>query len=113
MIRGALLAASLVALATPAHAGPAQIVHTSVPSKGGPARNLTVILPAGYDARSARRYPVLYLLDGQNLVSHPIHIGGWRAAEGLAHAMQPNAGHDELAWAAFFPRGLAQLFPAR
>ncbi len=30
-------------------------------------RNVTVWLPAGYDADPARRYPVLYMHDGQNL----------------------------------------------
>ena len=46
-------------------------------------RRLTVILPPGYDPRSSRRYPTLYMLDGQNLLSHEHHPGGWRAAEAL------------------------------
>lgn len=31
------------------------------------ARDVVVWLPPGYDAESARRYPVLYMFDGQNL----------------------------------------------
>ena len=30
-------------------------------------RDITVFLPPGYDDRSERRFPVLYLHDGQNL----------------------------------------------
>jgi predicted alpha/beta superfamily hydrolase len=33
----------------------------------GNARDITIYLPAGYDERPDRRYPVLYLGDGQNL----------------------------------------------
>lgn len=33
----------------------------------GPSRDVLVYLPPGYDADESRRYPVLYLHDGQNL----------------------------------------------
>jgi predicted alpha/beta superfamily hydrolase len=33
----------------------------------GPARNVEVWLPPGYDSSGSRRYPVLYMSDGQNL----------------------------------------------
>jgi predicted alpha/beta superfamily hydrolase len=33
----------------------------------GNSRELTIYLPAGYDERPDRRYPVLYIQDGQNL----------------------------------------------
>jgi predicted alpha/beta superfamily hydrolase len=33
----------------------------------GNARDLTIYLPPGYDEREERRYPVLYMQDGQNL----------------------------------------------
>jgi predicted alpha/beta superfamily hydrolase len=33
----------------------------------GNERDITVYLPAGYDEKSDRRYPVLYMQDGQNL----------------------------------------------
>jgi len=88
MIRGTLLAACVTLLATTAHGATLQVLHTSAPSKVGAPRDLTIILPAGYNPRSTRRYPVLYLLDGQNLVSHPVHAGGWRADAGLDQAMK-------------------------
>lgn len=55
---------------------------------GGPAatrsRDLIVWLPPGYDdpANASRRYPVLYLLDGQNVFEQPPGVPGeWRADE--------------------------------
>jgi predicted alpha/beta superfamily hydrolase len=47
-------------------------------------RLLTVYLPAGYDERDDRRYPVLYMHDGQNLFdAHRAYIPGqhWRLQE--------------------------------
>jgi predicted alpha/beta superfamily hydrolase len=37
----------------------------------GFARTLRIYLPDGYDASSDRRYPVLYMHDGQNVFAHP------------------------------------------
>ena len=42
-------------------------VHRMPEREGVPARDLTVWLPPGYDASPARRYPVLYMFDGQNV----------------------------------------------
>ncbi|MBV8517588.1 MAG: alpha/beta hydrolase [Acidobacteria bacterium] len=50
----------------------------------GNAREITVYLPAGYDERDDRRYPVLYMQDGQNLFdSERAFIPGqhWRLGE--------------------------------
>jgi predicted alpha/beta superfamily hydrolase len=50
----------------------------------GNRRDVTVYLPAGYDERGDRRYPVLYMHDGQNLFEdHRAFIPGqhWRLAE--------------------------------
>jgi predicted alpha/beta superfamily hydrolase len=47
-------------------------------------RHLTVYLPAGYDEQGDRRYPVLYMHDGQNLFEpHRAFIPGqhWQLAE--------------------------------
>ena len=48
---------------------PGRIEHISgfTSSILGNAREITVYLPAGYDEREDRRYPVLYMQDGQNL----------------------------------------------
>ena len=48
------------------------------------SRPVTVYLPAGYDERGERRYPVLYMQDGQNLFdAHRAFIPGqhWRLKE--------------------------------
>lgn len=42
-------------------------VVAAFPAEGLAAREVRVWLPAGYDAEPGRRYPVLYLHDGQNL----------------------------------------------
>lgn len=57
---------------------------------------LTVILPPGYDPRSSRRYPTLYMLDGQNLLSHEHHRGGWRAAEALESVARGHEGEPMI-----------------
>jgi predicted alpha/beta superfamily hydrolase len=60
------------------HAGP-------FPSKIlGNTREVTVYLPAGYDERDDRRYPVLYMQDGQNLFdAQRAYVPGqhWRLQE--------------------------------
>lgn len=50
----------------------------------GNSRDITVYLPPGYDDSQDRRYPVLYMHDGQNLFeSHRAFIPGqhWKLAE--------------------------------
>lgn len=50
----------------------------------GLTREVLVWLPPGYDApeNAVRRYPVLYLMDGQNVFSKPENVPGeWRADE--------------------------------
>lgn len=46
-------------------------------------RKLTVFVPPGYDADPDRRYPVLYMQDGQNLFDPAVAFGGipWRVDE--------------------------------
>lgn len=45
-------------------------------------RNLAVYLPPGYDADADRRYPVLYMHDGQNVFDDATSFAGeWRADE--------------------------------
>src|SRR4051812_9984817 len=49
----------------------------------GNQRNVTAYLPAGYDERDDRRYPILYMQDGQNLYDPQLAFGGnpWRLNE--------------------------------
>jgi predicted alpha/beta superfamily hydrolase len=55
-------------------------VHPSFPSQFLDARDLLVYLPPGYEADGERRYPVLYMQDGQNLfgdAASPFSGQGW------------------------------------
>ena len=48
-------------------------------------RRVWVWLPPGYDSEPARRYPVLYLLDGQNVFNAATSFAGeWEVDESLA-----------------------------
>ena len=64
---------------------------SSFPSKVlGNAREITVYLPAGYDESGDRRYPVLYMQDGQNLFDpHRAYVPGnhWRLQEAADEAI--------------------------
>lgn len=50
----------------------------------GRQRRLRVLLPAGYETEPERRYPVLYLLDAQNLVQGGEGFGDWGLERSLA-----------------------------
>ena len=51
--------------AAPAHDGPGSVGDGSFESKAlGVAKRYKVYLPAGYEAATARRYPVIYMLHG-------------------------------------------------
>jgi len=45
----------------------------------GNSREIAIYLPRGYE-RSGKRYPVLYMHDGQNLFGPEAMFGGWRVA---------------------------------
>jgi predicted alpha/beta superfamily hydrolase len=55
----------------------------------GNQRSITVYLPPGYDDRNDRRYPVLYMQDGQNLFDPALAFGGvpWRIADAAENAI--------------------------
>lgn len=46
---------------------------------GFPSRNVQVLLPRGYDAHSSKRYPTLYMHDGQNTFFPGGSFGTWDA----------------------------------
>lgn len=82
----------LVLLATPADgesrphtAGPSVRVLTpplALPGMGRP-RTLRIYLPPGY-ANEQRRYPVIYMFDGQNLFDDATsYVGEWRVDEAM------------------------------
>ncbi|MBK7598300.1 MAG: hypothetical protein IPJ07_07135 [Acidobacteria bacterium] len=50
--------------------------HPQFGSKLIDARNVDVWLPPGYDGNKARRYPVLYMHDGQNIFDGKSALAG-------------------------------------
>ena len=62
---------------------------------GLPPRDITILLPADYDTATARRYPVVYMHDGQNLFfAETSFAGEWGVDETIetlvgAGAMEP------------------------
>lgn len=62
-----------------------------VASRHVPARTVQVWLPPGY-AAGHRRYPVIYLHDGQNVFDEPARLSGasWRVHRALAQAIAQN-----------------------
>jgi len=65
----AMLAQATGSLAAPASTIVGRVdVHAGFTSSaGGPARRISVFVPPDYDADPARRYPVIYAFDGQDL----------------------------------------------
>jgi predicted alpha/beta superfamily hydrolase len=64
------------------HLSPARVEKIQGFSGSLPARDLYVYLPRGYDEHRARRYPVLYMHDGQNCFDAHVHesyVGSWQA----------------------------------
>jgi predicted alpha/beta superfamily hydrolase len=47
-------------------------------------RRITVLLPYDYDRQPEKRYPVLYLNDGQNLFGEGVGYGSWHIDQKLA-----------------------------
>lgn len=83
--------------ATPAEPPPADVPHTltgDIRTHEGfhsqyleHDRSLIVYLPPGYDAGAARRYPVLYLHDGQNVFDKATSVGEEWGVDETAQAM--------------------------
>ncbi|GAB3642381.1 alpha/beta hydrolase-fold protein [Spirosoma arcticum] len=57
-------------------------------------RRVTVLLPYDYEIHSEKRYPVLYMNDGQNLLGEGAGYGSWRVDEKMA--ILASRGHHEL-----------------
>jgi predicted alpha/beta superfamily hydrolase len=59
--------------------------YAAMPSRHVAARNVDVWLPPGYDADASRRYPVLYMHDGQNLFDPATSYGhvDWAVDEAM------------------------------
>jgi predicted alpha/beta superfamily hydrolase len=72
--------------------------HASMPSAHVAARNVDVWLPSGYGADPARRYPVLYMHDGQNLFDPATSYGGvdWAVDEALTRLIAEGKVRDAI-----------------
>ena len=66
------------------------IIYPSVPSSSVPAREVDVWLPPGYDASADKRYPVIYMHDGQNLflAAHGFGGGSWHVDQAIERLMR-------------------------
>ena len=84
------LGGDAVAMTTPSNAPPDAVVtspagtiqpHPAFPSRIVAPRDVHVYLPPGYEREISRRYPVLYLQDGQNVFETGDMGAGWRVNE--------------------------------
>lgn len=66
--------------------------HADFPSRWVAPRHVDVWCPPGYADDGARRYPVLYMQDGQNLFTPSSAFGGvdWGVAEAIERLMRAN-----------------------
>jgi predicted alpha/beta superfamily hydrolase len=97
LLAGMLTAAGAAHAATPeptALSGPGitgtLLRYESMPSRHVAPRNLDVWLPPGYEADGGRRYPVLYMHDGQNLFDPATSYGGvdWGVDETMTRLIE-------------------------
>ncbi len=80
-LSSAILSLALLAWALPAAANGPDVLD--IPSAVlGESRHVEVHLPASYPWATERRYPVLYLLDGQTHGAHAVASSGFLAAQG-------------------------------
>jgi predicted alpha/beta superfamily hydrolase len=97
LVAGMLMATGPAHAATPeptALAGPGitgtLLRYEPMPSRQVTPRNVDVWLPPGYDADTGRRYPVLYMHDGQNLFDPATSYGGvdWGVDETMTRLIE-------------------------
>ncbi|OYU76854.1 MAG: esterase [Alphaproteobacteria bacterium PA3] len=93
---GGLMASALIP--NTSNASEAMIVrYEAMPSRFTGARNVSVWLPADY-GKSKRRYPVLYMHDGQNIFGASNAFGGqsWRVDLAMEARARAVAGSDAI-----------------
>jgi predicted alpha/beta superfamily hydrolase len=101
VLQGGVVAAAEMPAAVPL-AGPGitgtLLRHAAVPSQHVTARNVDVWLPPGYDADPQRRYPVLYMHDGQNLFDPATAFGGtdWAVDEAMTRLIADGKVRDAI-----------------
>jgi hypothetical protein len=110
----------LLCLAPPVLANPLPgklVQYPDFPAIAVAPRNLSIWLPPGYDT-GTKRYPVIYMHDGQNLFDPATSYGGktWGVAEALL-AMKRDAivvgvWNTKLRGREYFPQKLFALLPS-
>ncbi|MBD3729608.1 MAG: hypothetical protein IE933_07875 [Sphingomonadales bacterium] len=105
----ALLALALAACAAvPAPPSPARQVEWTEAAAGLPEQHVTVWLPPGYDSERSRRYPVLYMWDGQNLFDPAqTHYGkAWMVQDVLGGMVAAGSAEPHIVVGIWSPPGL-------
>jgi enterochelin esterase-like enzyme len=106
----ALLALALASCATiSVQQSPARTIEwTALVVPGIPDEHVTVWLPPGYDSNPARRYPVLYMWDGQNLFDPAkTHYGkAWMVQDVLAGLVASGKAEPHIVVGIWSPPGL-------
>lgn len=81
---------------------------------GGPAHDVRVYLPPGYQENTLKRFPTLYMHDGQNVfLSEEAYLGGeWRADE-MMHRLDEMAVIDKVIVVGVYPRDRMREYSQR
>ncbi len=90
--------------------------HESMPSKYVAARRVDVWLPPGYDENAARRYPVLYMHDGQNLFDPALSYIGvdWGVDEAMTRLILERAVREAIVVGVWnTPKRFEEYMPAK
>lgn len=90
--------------------------HARFPSRFVAARNVDVWLPPGYARDRRRRYPVVYMHDGQNLFDPKTSFAGvdWGVDEALARLIEQGVIREAVVVGVWnTPRRLAEYMPRK
>lgn len=84
------------------------------PAEGGLAHRVRVYLPPGYDENPLKRYPTLYMHDGQNVfLREEAYLGGeWRADETM-HRLDEMSVIDKVIVVAVYPKDRMREYSQR
>ena len=90
--------------------------HDSVASRHVDARRVDVWLPPGYERKSARRFPVVYMHDGQNLFNPALSYIGvdWGVDEAMTRLIGEGAVREAIVVGIWnTPKRFAEYMPAK
>jgi predicted alpha/beta superfamily hydrolase len=90
--------------------------YASMPSAHVAARNVDVWLPPGYGQEPQKRYPVLYMHDGQNLFDPATSYGGvdWAVDEAMSRLIEQGEVREAIVVGVWnTPKRLQEYMPQR